>query len=136
MPRLARKGISLLEAVAGLAIVGMVAASAMAATAREMRTAARARRAIEVEALATARMDWMALVTDVQLQSLPDSVARGTFPEPLDDYRWRTSVEPVAQESGLYDVRVSVLWKEGGKDVSYDLRSRLYRRPVLTTRGR
>jgi type II secretory pathway pseudopilin PulG len=125
-----------LEAVAGLAIVGMVAASAMAATAREMRTAERARRAIEVEALATARMDWMALVTDVQLQSLPDSVARGTFPEPLDGYRWRTTVEPVAQEQGLYDVQVSVLWKEGPKDQSYDIRSRLYRRPVLTTRGR
>lgn len=136
MRRRARKGISLFEAVAGLAIVGMVAASAMAATARDMRTAARARRAIEVEALATARMDWIALVTDVQLQSLPDSVARGTFPEPLEEYRWRTTVSPVAQESGLYDVQVSVLWKDGGKDASYDIRSRLYRRPVLTTRGR
>ncbi len=132
----ARKGISLFESVAGLAIVGMVAASALAATAREMRTAERARRAIEVEALATSRLDWMALTTDVQLQSLPDSVARGTFPEPLDAYKWRTSVDPVAQESGLYDVTVSVLWKEGTKDVSYDLHSRLYRRPVLTTRGR
>jgi hypothetical protein len=114
----------------------MVAASALAATAREMRTAARARRAIEVEALATSRLDWMALTTDVQLQSLPDSIARGTFPEPLNEYKWRTEVEPVAQESGLYDVQVSVLWKDGDKDVSYAIRSRVYRRPVLTSRGR
>jgi len=135
LPR-ARRGISLFEAVAGLTIVGMVAASALAATAREMRTAARARRAIEVEALATSRLDWMELTTDVQLQSLPDSVARGTFPEPLNEYKWRTTVDPVAQESGLYDVQVSVLWKDGDKDVSYDIRSRLYRRPVLTSRGR
>ncbi len=136
MPRRARQGISLFESVAGLTIVGMVAASALAATAREMRTAARARRAIEVEALATSRLDWMALTTDVQLQSLPDSIARGTFPEPLNEYKWRTEVEPVAQESGLYDVQVSVLWKDGDKDVSYAIRSRVYRRPVLTSRGR
>ena len=136
MPRRARRGISLFEAVAGLTIVGMVAASAMAATAREMRTAARARRALEVEALATSRLDWMALTTDVQLQSLPDSIARGTFPDPLAEYSWRTTVEPVAQESGLYDVAVSIRWKDGDKDATYDLRSRLYRRPVVTTRGR
>lgn len=140
----ARRGSSLFEAVAGLAVVGIVTASALGATGAEMRTAARARQALEVEALATARLDLLSLTTDRELQSLPDSIGRGTFDAPLDRYRWRTTVTPVAEEPGLYAVQVEVLWDDGvrafvlgeGRDARYVLRSRLYRRPTITAAAR
>jgi len=69
-----RAGITLFEAVVAVTIVGMTAVAALEASASEMRTAERARRALEVEALATSRLDFMDLMTDRELQSLPDSV--------------------------------------------------------------
>jgi len=128
----ARSGVSLFEAVAALAIVGATAASALSAVGGEMRAAERARRALEVEALATSRLDFLALMSDQQLQNLPDSVAKGTFDKPLDQYAWVTTAAPLATQAGIYDVRVQVNWKEG----SYALQSYVYRRPPLATSGR
>jgi type II secretory pathway pseudopilin PulG len=129
----ARRGISLFEAVAAVTIVGVTSVSALSAVGSEMRTAARARRALEVEALATARLDYLTLMSDQQLQNLPDSVAKGTFDAPLAEYRWTTTAMPLATQAGIYDVRVEIDWKEG----SYAIRSYVYRRPpVAASRGR
>jgi type II secretory pathway pseudopilin PulG len=130
----ARAGVSLFEAVAAMAIVGTVAVSALSAVGAEMRTADRARRALEVEAIATSRLDFLALMSDQQLQNLPDSVAKGTFDKPLDMYQWATTATPLATQAGIYDVRIRVDWKGG----SYVLHSYIYRRPPLVTfdRGR
>lgn len=127
-----RRGVSLLEAVAAMAIIGVTAASALAAVGREMRTAERARMALQVEALATQRLDYMALLSDRELQSLPDSVAGGEFDEPLEQFTWKTSVQPVSEQPGLYDVHVDVIWADG----TYGLHSKLYRRPLTTAAGR
>jgi type II secretory pathway pseudopilin PulG len=132
MPHRARRGVTLFEAVAALAVVGTVAVSALSAASGEMRTAARARRALEVEALATSRLDFLALMNDQQLQNLPDSVAKGTFDPPLDSYKWTTTASPLPTQAGVYDIRISVDWKDG----SYALRSYIYRRPPLATSGR
>jgi type II secretory pathway pseudopilin PulG len=132
MPRRARGGVTLFEAVAALAIVGVTAVSALSAVGGEMRTADRSRRALEVEALATSRLDFLALMSDQQLQNLPDSVAKGTFDKPLDSYTWATTATPVATQAGIYDVRIHVTWKDG----SYGLQSYIYRRPPLATTGR
>jgi type II secretory pathway pseudopilin PulG len=132
----ARKGISLFEAVAALAIVGATAVSALSAVAGELRTATRARKALEVEALATSRLDFLALMSDQQLQNLPDSVAKGTFDAPLDSYKWITTTTPLATQAGIYDVRIQVEWKDGPKEATYGLHSYIYRRPPLATSGR
>jgi type II secretory pathway pseudopilin PulG len=136
MSRRARKGVTLFEAVAALAIVGVTAVSALSAVAGEMRTATRAKRALEVEALATSRLDFLALMSDQQLQNLPDSVAKGTFDPPLDSYKWVTTTTPLATQAGIYDVRIEVEWKDGPKDATYGLHSYIYRRPPLATSGR
>ena len=133
MPSRARHGVSLFEAVAALAIVGVTAVSALSAVGGEMRTADRARRALEVEALATSRLDFLALMSDQQLQNLPDSVAKGTFDKPLDVYTMGHDGD-TARDAGrhLRRARWRVDWKGG----SYALQSYIYRRPPLATRGR
>jgi type II secretory pathway pseudopilin PulG len=126
-----RAGITLFEAVAALAILGVVSISALEAVGSEMRTAERARRALEVEALATQRLDFLALMNDRELQDLPDSVSKGQFDKPLDGYKWTTTATPRTDPSGVYDVVVKVDWANG----SYTLKSALYRRPAIATRG-
>ena len=128
----ARRGITLFEAVAALAIIGITSVSALAAVGAEMKTAERARRALEVEALATQRLDFLALMNDRDLQDLPDSVSKGQFDKPLDGYKWTTTAAARAEIGGVYDVVVTVTWPEG----SYALHSALYRRPPNATRGR
>jgi type II secretory pathway pseudopilin PulG len=124
------RGISLFEAVVAIAIVGITAVAALEASAGEMRTAERARRALEVEALATSRVDFMELLSDRELQALPDSVGSGKFEPPFDQYTWKTSSTAYSEQAGVYDVRVTVSWPEG----SYALKTYLYRTPVLVTR--
>jgi prepilin-type N-terminal cleavage/methylation domain-containing protein len=126
----ARRGFSLMEAVVAVAVVGMTAVSALEAVGTDMRTAARSKRAIEAEALATSRLQFMDLLTDRELQSLPDSVQSGKFAPPLNEYAWTTTSTPLTDQAGVYDVRVSVTWPNG----SYVLKSYLYRVPPLVTR--
>lgn len=131
--RRARKGITLFEAVAAVAIVGTTAAAAMSAVGSQYRTTTRAQRALVVEALATSRLDFLELLDqDRDLQALPDTVAQGEFPAPMDEYTWKTEVSPISDEPGLYSVLVTVLWKDG----QYQLKSRAYRRPALQSANR
>lgn len=128
----ARRGISLFEAVAALAIVGVTAVSALAAVAADLRAAERAQRALEVESLVTERFVFLHLLTDRDLQNLPDSVSSGRFDPPFDEYTWTTTSAPSRDYAGLYDIRVVVEWPEG----TYSATSAQYRRPQLVTRGR
>lgn len=130
MPIRSRRGFSLLEAVAAIAIVGITAVAALEAAGGDMRAAEKARRAMEAEALATSRLDFMDLLSDRELQALPDSVESGTFDKPLDEYSWKTTSTPLNDQAGVYDVRITVSWPSG----SYALRTYAYRRPPLATR--
>lgn len=129
----ARRGISLFEAIAALAIVAVTSVSALAAVGAEMRTAEKARRAIEVEALLAERVDYLSIMTDRELQSLPDTVANGRFEAPFEEYEWTTETAPSAMYPGLYDVDITLSWPGG----SHRVTSAVYRRPALATqRGR
>jgi type II secretory pathway pseudopilin PulG len=128
----ARRGITLFESVAALTIVALVGVSALETAGSEMRTAERARRALEAEALTTQRLDWMDLMTDQELQAIPDSVASGTFTEPLDEYSWKTTSVPIAKQPGVYAVTVQVSW-DGG---TYAQHTEMYRRPQQITSAR
>ena len=126
----ARRGISLLEAVAAVAVIGMTTVGALEAAGSDLRTAERARRALEAEALATARVDFMNLLYDTDLQALPDSVAKGVFAKPLDEYSWSATSKPYSDQAGVYDVRVTIKWANG----EYTERTYMYRRPAIATR--
>ena len=123
-------GISLMEAVVAITIVGLTSVSALEAVGGDMRTAERARRAIEIEALASSRLEFMDLMNDRELQALPDSVESGKFLPPLDEYSWKTTSTPVADLAGVYDVRVTIDWPTG----SYVVKTYQYRQPVIVTR--
>jgi hypothetical protein len=94
----ARKGITLFESVAALTIVGLVAISALET-----------------------------VVTDSELQTIPDSVASGSFDAPLDEYSWEITSAPVADMPGVYDVALNIVWENG----SYPIKTKMYRRPRL-----
>src|SRR5437868_13906065 len=113
MRKRVKSGITLFESVAALAIVGMISVSALEAVGAEMRTAERARRALEVEALATQRLDALDLLTDQELQALPDSVASGAFDSPLAEYAWTVTSAPVSEQPGMYSVAVKIAWAAG-----------------------
>lgn len=125
-----RAGFSLLEAVAAIAIVGITSVSALEAVGSDMRTAEKSRRALEAEALATSRLDFMGLLTDRELQALPDTVESGKFDKPLDEYSWKTTSTPVAEQAGVYDIRITIEWPTG----SYTVRTYQYRQPPLVMR--
>ena len=95
-----------------------------------MRTAETSRRAIEAEALATSRLEFMDLLSDRELQALPDSVQTGEVPAPLDEYSWKTTSTPSPTRPGVYDVRITITWPTG----SYTVKTYVYRRPPLATR--
>ena len=126
----ARVGTSLLEAVAAVAIVGLTAVSALESVGGNMRTAEKAKRATEAEALATSRLDFMDLLNDRELQALPDTVETGKFPPPLDEYSWKTTCTPLSEQAGVYDIGITVHWSTG----SYSVHTYAYRRPPLVTR--
>jgi len=125
-----RDGISLLEAVVAIAIVGMTAVSALESVGAGMRAAEKSRRAIEAEALATSRLEFMDFMSDRQLQALPDSVQSGKWIAPLDEYSWKTTSAPLNEQAGVYDVRITVAWPTG----SYMLKTYVYRQPQLLSR--
>lgn len=125
-----RRGLSLLEAVVGLAMVGMTAVGALSAAGSELRAVERSRHAVEAAALASQRLSQLHLFTYNELLSLPDSVARGHFDPPFDDYRWTTGVTTREKEQGVFDVALHITWTNG----VYNLVSALYRRPPMVTR--
>ncbi|HYV96535.1 MAG TPA: hypothetical protein VE967_03675 [Gemmatimonadaceae bacterium] len=138
-PRLrlrARRGLTLFEAVTAMAIVAITAIGALEAVGGELRTAVRARRAEVAQALATERQVFMFLLTDRDLLNLPDSVAKGVFEYPMDEYQWTTTSTPSQTYSGLYDINVVVAWNENGRMETYSTTASQYRRPAVTTRGR
>ena len=124
------RGFTLFEAVVAVTIVGLTAVGALSSAGANLRSAERARRAIEAEALATERLDFVDLLDDAELQAVPDSVAKGVFDAPLNEYSWKTTAAPVDGQAGVYDVRVTVLWPGG----AYELKSYAYRRPPIATR--
>jgi prepilin-type N-terminal cleavage/methylation domain-containing protein len=123
MPKLGKRGFTLLEAVAALAILGIAGVAALEAVASEVRAADRARTAATVSALAQDRLAALTLLPIGDLQPLADSVARGTFPSPFQSYGWIASVRPVFGAADLYDVSVEI----SGPNTRFVVASRLYR---------
>jgi prepilin-type N-terminal cleavage/methylation domain-containing protein len=118
-----RRGFTLLEAAVAIAIVGLAAVAALDAVGASLRATEKARWALQADALARERLEVVALLDDAGLESLPDSLADGTFGKGFSDFRWQTESKPVAGQPGLYDIRVVVMSTQG----THWVRTRLYR---------
>lgn len=126
-----RRGFTILEAAVAVAIIGVTAVGVLTAFGAEARGAARTRDALVASTLARARLARLEATDAGELASLPDSVARGQFAPPLDDFRWIASSVTVDGEQDLYDLRVVIAWSDGRSE----LRTRRFR-PVPLIVGR
>lgn len=123
--RASRRGVSLLEAIAALAIVGATSASVLAAVGAGTRATDRARRTHEAESLALEVHARLAIQREADLRVLPDSLASGQFAAPFDGYTWRANVRPDAALPGVYQVQIDIEWSGG----SQPLHTAFYRGP-------
>ncbi|HUG39513.1 MAG TPA: type II secretion system protein [Longimicrobiales bacterium] len=121
-----RNGFTLLEAMVALAILSLVGVAALGAVSRDLEAASRAQTALESSALAEDRLELIRLLDAGTLHVLPDSLARGRFPPPFDDYGWEAEVDPVFGRPGLYRVRVEVTWADGRRALA----GFIHRRPA------
>ncbi len=121
-----RAGFSLLEAVIALTIVSLAIVAGVGAFSAELRVAAKARTAAELDALARETLASLTLVPGALLQPLPDSLRQGRFEPPFERYAWSRTVRPLRGTPDLFDAVVEVT----GPDGRASLETRLYR-PVL-----
>jgi type II secretory pathway pseudopilin PulG len=110
-----------------MTIVAIVGVAALAAFGAELRAANRARQTLPAAALAQERLATLNLVDANELRRLPDSLARGTFAKPLDNYAWHATVKEVPGEPALVELTVRVEWPDG----SYVATERRYRPTVV-----
>lgn len=103
-----RQGFLLLEALLGLAILGVVVIALLAATSQQVRTADRASVMLTAAALAQDRAAALQLADHARLLDPPDSLLSGAFAPPFDEFRWTAQVEPAEDEHGLFAIRVEV----------------------------
>lgn len=119
----ARPGFTVIEAAIAVAIVGIASVGVLGAFGAELRTADRARRALESRALADYRLTMLELTPTDLLDHLPDSLAAGEFERPFQQYRWKASVAPSREIDFVYDLSVRVAWDAG----DFVVQSRVYR---------
>jgi len=126
--RRAKHGFTLLEAAVAMTIVAIVGASALAAFGADLRAASRARQTLPAAALAIDRLAVLDLVDAHTLRTLPDSLSRGRFAKPFDNYSWRTTVNEVRGEPALLEITVRIEWAEG----AYALTERRFRSTIVS----
>jgi hypothetical protein len=93
-------------------IIGVISAGALSAFAADLRAADRAQRLLPAAALAQDRLailETTSLADDV----LADSLARGRFATPFDDYTWAASARRLPSLPDLIELRVEVSWNAG-----------------------
>ncbi len=125
-----RRGISLIETIASVLMVALVATAVMQLVAQEFDTAERARRAVELEPMVKSRLDVLGLLTEDDLLSLPDTLQGGVFDWPLDEYAWTMTAIPSSEDIGVFDIELEITWPP---DHSYLVQTSVYRRPAITT---
>lgn len=120
------RGFTLLEVVTALAVIALVAISALALVGQQVHVAAHARQLIRAEVLAEQRMDMLRMLRSYEIQTLPDTIANGRYAPPYNDFTWHVMSLPVINDENLNDVQIDVNWDDG----TYTLRTRLYKSPA------
>jgi hypothetical protein len=105
-----------------MAIIGMVSVAALGAFAADLRAADRADRMLPAAALAEERLTTVERASVGPLSKLSDSLSRGRFAAPFDEYSWTATARKVPPMEDLVELRVEVSWASG----SFTLSERRY----------
>lgn len=117
------QGFVLLEALVALAILGVAAIALLQVRAQQMRVAAQARELLAAQALAEDRVAALRVLNYETLSDPPDSLLRGTFPEPFGAFSWEAEVVLMEDEQDLFGIEVVVM----GPSQRFPLRTLLHR---------
>jgi hypothetical protein len=120
-------GFLLLEALIGLAIIGLVAIAMLAATGSQVRTSGKAAVLLVASALAQDRLVSIQVLDQEALRDPPDSLLAGAFPAPFDEFTWVAEVVEAEDEYDLFAVRLEVK----GRGEVFPLETLLHRPPVV-----
>jgi len=123
-----RSGFVLIEAVVALVIIGLFAIALIGTVGAQVRAADRGSVLLTARALAQDRLAAIQFLDYEELTDLPDSLARGAFPSPFEDFVWTAEVDAVDDEYDLFETIITV----AGRGYSYPLRRMIHRpRPVI-----
>jgi prepilin-type N-terminal cleavage/methylation domain-containing protein len=117
-----RRGFALLEAIVAMTIIGLVSVGALGAFGADLRAAERADRMLPAAALAEERLTILEGVRLGPLSQLPDSLSRGRFEAPFDEYSWKATTKRARPVENLVEFRVEIAWGSG----SFTLTERRY----------
>lgn len=112
-----------------LTIVGLAAVGTLSAFGGEVRAADRARWTLTAATLAEEQLARLRLTPRRTLESLPDSLRRGTFAAPFASFAWTAAATPMPTERDLIDLSVRVSHADG----SLERVARVYRPRRLTS---
>lgn len=118
MTRIARRGMSLIEVLAALVLVGIVLPVAMSGVTVSLRAAQQARRQQEAGLLAESRLNEI-----LALRGTTSFSGAGSF-DGYPDYRWEAQSSP--SNFGLTEVWVTVSWQQRGQERSVELSTLVY----------
>ena len=119
------KGFTLLEVMVAVAILGMVLVSLIGLQNRGMEDVMLADHITTATLLATRKMN-EALVPLSGTGTIVQKEDEGEFPEEeFKDYTWKQSISQLQplENVKITEVRVAVLWKEGGRQEMVELKS-------------
>jgi len=120
-----RRGVTLVEVLATLVLVGIVLPITMQGFALSMQTASRARHSTEAAQLAEAKLNELLVGRDPTLCN-----GTGEFGPDWLEYRWES--RGFASDFGTYEVSVTVFWTERAQERSVTLTTLMYPSTVDT----
>lgn len=129
--RRGREGLSLIEVLVALVIMGVGISSMVVATSRSLAVARKAKQ-YETARRLVGQVD---LEIPLNLEEIEEGTESGRFTGEFRDYSWTretTKIEP--EELEMYYIRTSVSWTEKGKRASEDVETYLFG-PTYTRRN-
>jgi type II secretory pathway pseudopilin PulG len=112
-----------MEVVAAIAILGLVAVSAMATSSSILSSATLARQNVEASVIANGILTEQELLAATANSGTGIPPASGNVAGHWADYAWSAATSPVAGEYAIWEIAIQVTWPAGAKS----LQSRVFR---------